>query len=288
MTATPIPRTIAISLLGDLDVSTIDALPPGRTPITTKLVGPEKRDEVYKWLADRIAPREADAASAAANSGGREQAYVVVPAIDTGNENLRDLRAVAKRLEENELAGRRIASMHGRLKRQTRASIMERFRTGSIDVLVATTVIEVGVDVPNASIMIVEHAERFGLAQLHQLRGRVGRGERASVCVLIGEATTPDGQQRLDAISSTTDGFELAERDIEIRGPGEVFGTKQSGGAAMKVADFGRDLNLLRMAFQDAKKWIERSATLSEPAEAVLKRRLLKAHGEHLGLGDVG
>jgi ATP-dependent DNA helicase RecG len=282
MTATPIPRTIAISLLGDLDVSTIDALPPGRTPITTRLVGPEKRDDVYAWLGERV-----EAGEEVGGKGG-EQAYVVVPAIDTGNENLRDLRAVAARLKERELAGRRIASMHGRLKRETRASIMERFRTGTIDVLVATTVIEVGVDVPNASIMVIEHAERFGLAQLHQLRGRVGRGERPSVCVLIGEATTPDGQARLDAISSTTDGFALAERDIEIRGPGEVFGTRQSGGAPMKVADFGRDLDLLRMALKDAKDWIERSPTLCEPHETVLRRRLLKAHGEHLGLGDVG
>ena len=275
MTATPIPRTIAISLLGDLDVSTIDGLPPGRKPITTRLVSPGQRDEVYAWLAQRVA--------------AGEQAYVVVPAIDTGAaSNLRDLREVVARLEQRELAGRHVASMHGRLKPATREHIMARFRAGRIDVLVATTVIEVGVDVPNASVMIIEHAERFGLAQLHQLRGRVGRGERPSVCVLIAEPATPESARRLDAIVATTDGFKLAEKDLEIRGPGEVFGTRQSGAAPFKIADLGRDIDLLRLAYRDARAWIEASPTLARPAEATLRRRLLKTHGRHLGLGDVG
>jgi len=282
MTATPIPRTIAISLLGDLDVSTIDTLPPGRKPVITRIVTPEQRDDVYTWLRERL------------DDG--DQAYVVVPTIDTGGgetgtasvSGLRDLRSVQKRLEERELAGLRIAAMHGRLKRATREHIMERFRKGAIDCLIATTVIEVGVDVPNASVMIIEHAERFGLAQLHQLRGRVGRGERASVCVLIGEPTTPDAQRRLEAIGGTSDGFILAEKDIEIRGPGEVFGTRQSGAAPLKVADLARDLHLLRMARKDAEAWIERSPDLDAPSDALIKRRLLKAHGETLMLGDVG
>jgi ATP-dependent DNA helicase RecG len=282
MTATPIPRTIAISLLGDLDVSTIDALPPGRKPVVTRVVTPDQRGDVYTWLRERL------------DDG--DQAYVVVPTIDTGGaessptsvSGLRDLRSVQKRLEERELAGLRIAAMHGRLKRATREHIMERFRSGVIDCLIATTVIEVGVDVPNASVMIIEHAERFGLAQLHQLRGRVGRGERASVCVLIGEPTTPDAQRRLEAIGATSDGFILAEKDIEIRGPGEVFGTRQSGAAPLKVADLARDLQLLRMARKDAEAWIERSPDLDGPDDALIKRRLMKAHGETLMLGDVG
>ena len=136
--------------------------------------------------------------------------------------------------------------------------------------------------------MIIEHAERFGLAQLHQLRGRVGRGERPSVCVLIAEPATPESARRLDAIVATTDGFKLAEKDLEIRGPGEVFGTRQSGAAPFKIADLGRDIDLLRLAYRDARAWIEASPTLARPAEATLRRRLLKTHGRHLGLGDVG
>ena len=171
--------------------------------------------------------------------------------------------------------------MHGRLKRATREHIMARFRAGRIDALVATTVIEVGVDVPNASVIVIEHAERFGLAQLHQLRGRVGRGDRPSVCALIAEPATPESARRLDAIVSTSDGFKLAEKDLEIRGPGEVFGPRQSGAAPFKIADLGRDIDLLRLAYRDARAWIDASPTLARPAEDTLRRRLLKTHGEH-------
>ncbi|MBX3407375.1 MAG: ATP-dependent DNA helicase RecG [Phycisphaeraceae bacterium] len=282
MTATPIPRTLALTLLGDLDVSTIDQLPPGRMPIATRVVASEKSAEVYRFVRQRL------------DAG--DQAYIVVPAIDTGasaagaggDEDLADLRSVMARLEAHELAGKRLAAMHGRLASRTRDHVMHRFRAGLIDALIATTVIEVGVDVPNATVMVIEHADMFGLAQLHQLRGRVGRGQKRSVCVLIADPKTPDAEQRLAAMAATTDGFALAERDLEIRGPGEVFGQKQAGAPPFKVADLMRDRELLVMARRDAAAWIERSPELNAPGEDLLRKRLLKLHGKWLGLGDVG
>ena len=272
MTATPIPRTLAISLFGDLDISTIDELPPGRRPVRTRVVDPIHRARVYAFVRRRI------------DRG--EQAFVVVPAIDT--DELADLRTVEKELGEGPLRDARVASVHGRMTRDTREHIMGRFRAGLIDVLVATTVVEVGVDIPGATVMVVEQAERFGLAQLHQLRGRVGRGDKPSVCLLVGSPSTPGGAERLGVMRSTSDGFELAERDLEIRGPGEVFGTRQSGLPPFRVADFVRDRELLAMARRDAAEWIHRSPDLDADEERVLKRRLLRAHGEMLGLGDVG
>jgi len=281
MTATPIPRTLSLTIFGDLDVSTIKGLPPGRITVTTRVVGADKRDEVYTYLRERIERGE--------------QAYVVVPAIDTGESDpvapsgkgLTDLRSTMRRLEEGPLAGKRLAALHGRLKRETRERVMERFRLGQIDALIATTVIEVGVDIPNASVMIVEHAERFGLAQLHQLRGRVGRGNRRSLCVLIGEPVTEDGAARLAALAQSSDGFELAEKDLELRGPGELFGARQSGLAPFRTAELPRDMDLLLMARRDAAAWIERSPALDQPEERLLRARLLRAHGQALGLGDV-
>lgn len=282
MTATPIPRTLALTLLGDLDVSVIDELPPGRTPIATRVVAPAAGPEVYRYVRTRL------------DAG--DQAYIVVPAIDTGmsagnaaqDGELTDLRSLVARLEGGELQGKRIAALHGRLARDTREAIMARFRAGAIDCLVATTVIEVGVDVPNATIMVVEHAERFGLAQLHQLRGRVGRGAKRSVCILIGDPVTPDADARLRVMADTTDGFVLAEKDLEIRGPGEVFGLKQAGAPPFRVADLMRDRDLLALARRDAQQWIARSPNLDAPDELALRKRLLRAHGQWLGLADVG
>lgn len=276
MTATPIPRTLSLAFFGDLDVSTISGLPPGRQPVATRVVPPERDNEVYEFVRERI------------DKG--QQAYVVVPAIDdSGASGLRDVQSMVKRLESGPLAGKRIASVHGRLKRDTRERRMERFRSGVIDCLVATTVIEVGVDVPNASVMVIEHAERFGLAQLHQLRGRVGRsaGVRAA-CVLIAEPTTPDAQRRIEAIRTTSDGFALAEVDLELRGPGEMLGARQSGLSPFRVADLNRDYELLRLARRDAAAWIERSPTLSGEDDRLARLRVLKAHGRALGLADVG
>ncbi|MFG0304839.1 MAG: ATP-dependent DNA helicase RecG [Phycisphaerales bacterium JB040] len=278
MTATPIPRTIGLTVFGDLDLSTIDGLPPGRTPVQTRAVEPAERASVYADVAARIERGE--------------QAFVVVPAIDTGasqgDSDLLDLRTVHDELEREWLAGARVAAVHGRLKRETREHVMERFRLGKIDCLVATTVIEVGVDVPNATVMVVEHAERFGLAQLHQLRGRVGRGDRPGLCVLIGDREAGGASERLATMARTTSGFELAEKDLELRGPGEVFGSRQSGLPPLRVADLMRDRELLAMARRDAASWVEASPALERPVDAMLRRRVLRLYGEALGIGDVG
>ncbi|MDX2132949.1 MAG: ATP-dependent DNA helicase RecG [Planctomycetota bacterium] len=284
MTATPIPRTLGVTLFGDLDVSTIDQLPPGRSPVETRVFRGSLRDRVYAEVAARLAKGE--------------QAYIVVPAIEGDDDPageapardtpLRDVRTVLAELEAGPLAGFRLAALHGRLARDTRDAVMERFRLGSIQALVATTVIEVGVDVPNATVIVIEQADRFGLAQLHQLRGRVGRGSIPSSCLLVADPATPEAELRLRAVASTTDGFALAETDFELRGPGELFGARQSGLPPFKVADLMRDRELLALARRDAAEWVRRSPRLDRPDEALLRRRLLKAYGPSLGLGDVG
>lgn len=294
MTATPIPRTMAITLFGDLDISSIRGTPPGRKPVKTIVVPRSDRQRVYDEVRLRVERGE--------------QAFVVVPAIDASGGGERtdagpdlrgveadedappgaNLRTIQAELEGSLLQGLRIAALHGRLKPATRDRIMHRFRAGQTDVLVATTVIEVGVDVPNATAMIVEDADRFGLAQLHQLRGRVGRGEKPGVCVLIADTSTEKAAERLAVMEQSSDGFVLAEKDFEIRGPGELFGTRQSGLPPFRVADLGRDRALLAMARRDASAWIDRSPDLAADDEALLKRRLLKTYGPTLGLGDVG
>ena len=273
MTATPIPRTLSLTVFGDLDVSTIAEPPPGRIPITSERAHPDNAAEVYARMAARVA--------------GGEQAYVVVPVIEESETGLVDLTGHLERLRAGPLRDHRIDAVHGRMKRDEREEVMRRFRDHEIDVLLATTVIEVGVDVPNASMIVIENADRFGLAQLHQLRGRVGRGNQESLCVLIGDPATDDGEARLAAIASTTDGFRIAERDLEIRGPGELFGARQSGLAPFRVAQLPDDLELLRLARRDAAAWIEDNPTLAGERDALLKRRLLKLYGDALGLGDV-
>jgi ATP-dependent DNA helicase RecG len=282
MTATPIPRTLALTVFGDLDLSTLRGLPPGRTPITTRLVKRSGAPTVYDYLRTRV------------DAG--DQAYIVVPTIGEGaalfnpdDDQSRGVSRVLRELEAGPLAGKKLAAVHGRLKPDTRASIMRRFREGLIDALVATTVIEVGVDVPNATLMIIEEAERFGLAQLHQLRGRVGRGKKASVCVLISttDELAPDAEARLAVLVATSDGFELAEQDLALRGPGEFIGARQSGAAPFRLAEFPRDMDLLLMARRDAAAWIDRSPILSDHSERLLKSRLIKAFGDALGLADV-
>lgn len=272
MTATPIPRTVAMTLFGDLDVSTIDELPPGRQPIETRLLRTAERGDADELLADRV-------------SRG-EQAFVVVPTIE--GESATGVEEVHDRLSRGTLAGARIAIVHGRLNRAERDTIMGAFRRGMIDVLVATTVIEVGVDIPGATVMVVEDADRFGLAQLHQLRGRVGRGSRPSICILIADPKTPDAQLRLQAMVTMSSGFDLAERDFQIRGPGELIGARQSGDMALKVADLARDLDLLKLASKDAGEWVRQSPKLDRPEDAILRRRLLHTYGDALGLVDIG
>jgi ATP-dependent DNA helicase RecG len=271
MTATPIPRTLSLTIFGDLDVSTITGLPPGRSPITTRLVQPEDTSKVYSYFRELVEKGQ--------------QGYVVVPLVEDTDSGMKAVLSHAESLEREYFQGKRVAFVHGRMKSEEREKTMAAFREGTIDVLVATTVIEVGVDVANATIMVIEHADRFGLAQLHQLRGRVGRGELPSVCALIASPTTNDAIERLNAIVETTDGFRIAERDLEIRGPGELFGSKQSGIAAFKSARLPRDLELLRLARRNAVTCIQNDPLLKH-AE-LLRKRLLKKYGESLGLGDV-
>jgi ATP-dependent DNA helicase RecG len=259
MTATPIPRTLAMTYFADLEVSTIDELPPGRTPIVTKLIADNRREELIARIRDEVAQGK--------------QIYWVCPLIeaaeDTGEAPAKPARgkpmAELRNATETHaqlsaaLSGVEVGLIHGRLKPAEKAAVMARFKAGELAVLVATTVIEVGVDVPNASLMVVEHAERFGLAQLHQLRGRVGRGEVASVCVLMYSTPLSDsGKQRLRAMAETNDGFEIARRDLEIRGPGEFMGARQSGDALLRFADLAEDAPLLAQARRQASWLLDR------------------------------
>ncbi len=240
MTATPIPRTLALTLYGDLDVSVLDELPPGRTPIVTKTVPDERAADVWEFVRREIA------------SG--HQAYVVYPVIEENEE--RELKAAEqmhRQLREKSFPDLHVGLLHGRLDADTKERIMREFQRGEIEILVATTVIEVGVDVPNATVMVIEHADRFGLAQLHQLRGRIGRGAAKSYCVLMhGGNVSEEGQRRLDAMALTNDGFQIAELDLELRGPGDFFGTKQAGIPSFRVANLIRDRQLLEAAKREA------------------------------------
>ena len=241
MSATPIPRTLAMSYFADLDVSTIDELPPGRTPIVTKLFADGKRAAVIERVRDEVAR-------------GR-QVYWVCPLVEE-SEHLDLQNATATHAELSAVLGvDNVGLVHGRMNGAEKAAVMQRFTGGALKLLVATTVIEVGVDVPNASLMVIEHAERFGLAQLHQLRGRVGRGAVASVCVLLYTGPlSPTGKARLKAMAETNDGFEIARRDLDIRGPGEFMGARQSGDALLRFADRAHDNALLEQARRVAPK----------------------------------
>ena len=273
MTATPIPRTLALTVYGDLDVSVIRSKPKDRQKIHTRVLPSARADEAYQFLRER--------------AGKGEQAFIVVPAVEESDLGLKAVASHLAFLQAGALSGLRLASMHGQMKSEERDATMTKFLQHELDALVATVVIEVGVDVPNATVMLVEHAERFGLAQLHQLRGRVGRGSKGGVAILIGDATTDDGKARLEAIRSTDDGFKIAELDLAIRGPGEFFGARQSGLPPFVVADLTRDLALLELARRDALAWIARSPRLLAPEEALLRRKILHLYGEAFGLGDV-
>jgi len=244
MSATPIPRTLAMTLFADLDISTIDELPPGRTPIVTKVFADTKRDAVVARIRDEVAQ-------------GR-QVYWVCPLIEESEKlDLQNATATHAQLSEA-LPGHMVGLLHGRMPAAEKAAVMSLFTGGQMAVLVSTTVIEVGVDVPNASLMVIEHAERFGLSQLHQLRGRVGRGAVASVCVLLYSGKLSDtGKARLRAMAETTDGFEIARRDLEIRGPGEFLGARQSGAPLLRFADLSLDEDLVRAARHAAERMLE-------------------------------
>jgi ATP-dependent DNA helicase RecG len=251
MSATPIPRTLAMTLFADLDISTIDELPPGRTPIVTKVFADGKRDAVVARIRDEV-------------EQGR-QVYWVCPLIEESEHmDLQNATATHQQLCEA-LPGRVVGLLHGRMPAAEKAAVMSLFSSGEMAVLVSTTVIEVGVDVPNASLMVIEHAERFGLSQLHQLRGRVGRGSVASVCVLLYTGPLSDtGKSRLKAMAETTDGFEIARRDLDIRGPGEFLGSRQSGAPLLRFADLALDEHLVKAARHAAQRMLDRYPQAAE------------------------
>jgi ATP-dependent DNA helicase RecG len=240
MTATPIPRTLALTLYGDLDVSVIDEMPPGRTPIVTHRLSDDRSTEVWDFVRKQVATGH--------------QAYVVYPVIEENEE--RELKAAMKmykELSQRIFPDLRVGLLHGRMEADLKDQVMSLFQKGELQILVSTTVIEVGVDVANASVMVIEHAERFGLAQLHQLRGRIGRGAAKSHCILMtGGKVSEDGERRLDAMVRTNDGFQIAELDLELRGPGEFFGTRQAGLPSFQVANLIRDRQLLETAKREA------------------------------------
>jgi ATP-dependent DNA helicase RecG len=257
MTATPIPRTLTMSIYGDLDLSVIDELPPGRKPIKTHWKRAASRDSVYQTVRSLIAE-------------GR-QAYFVCPMI-TESDKMQTQAAedLYYRLQEQVFPDLRVGLLHGQMKSVDKEAVMDQFRAHELDVLVSTVVIEVGVDVPNASVMVIEDAYRFGLAQLHQLRGRVGRGEHQSYCILISDAKTTDSEQRLRIMEETTDGFRIAEEDLKLRGPGDVAGTRQAGQLDFLVADLLKDGAMLETAKQAAIMLLERDPELSDPAHALI------------------
>lgn len=307
MTATPIPRTLALSLYGDLDLSVLDELPPGRTPIVTRKVSDERAEDVWKFVREQVAKGH--------------QTYVVYPVIEGAKDEQPELDFASPEQEEEKptkkkaktpllfekptlkaatemyeslragaLAGLRMGLLHGRLDSDEKEVVMRRFQRGEIDVLISTTVIEVGVDVPNATVMVIEHAERFGLAQLHQLRGRVGRGAAKSYCILMtGGRVSPEAEERLAAMVRTQNGFELAELDLQLRGPGEFFGTRQAGLPDFRVANLLRDREVLEVAKQEASRFVQKPEDEATEVERKLVReRLRKAWQRRYGLVEAG
>jgi ATP-dependent DNA helicase RecG len=251
MTATPIPRTLALTLYGDLDLSVIDELPPGRTPVETRWTSEAQLAGVWEFLRREIAQ-------------GR-QAYVIYPVIEESKQELKAATAEYERLAKSVFPNLRVGLLHGRLKNEEKDAVMDQFRRGELHILVATTVIEVGVDVPNATLMVIEHADRFGLAQLHQLRGRIGRGQEKSYCILVAPKTvTGEARERLETMVATSNGFEIAERDLKLRGPGEFFGTRQHGDAAFSFAQPLRDHELLELARREAFALAENQARAND------------------------
>lgn len=261
MSATPIPRTLALMIYGDLDLSVIDQLPPGRRPVRTVLIRESKRRRMYGFVREQV-------------RAGR-QVYIVCPAVEEGEAEgetpLHSAEAYADTLRREVFPDLRVGLVHGRMKPKDKQAAMAAFAAGRTDILVATTVVEVGVDVPNASLMIVENAERYGLSQLHQLRGRVGRGPWQSWCVLVSDARNPDTRARLKVLTETTDGFRIAEEDLKLRGPGDFFGARQHGLPTLRVADLNTDTRVLAEAQQAARSLLEEDPDLSQPRHRPLR-----------------
>jgi ATP-dependent DNA helicase RecG len=270
MTATPIPRSLQLTVWGHLDVSVIDEMPPGRKPVATRLILPAERERAYTFVRGQI-------------EEGR-QTFIICPLVEE-SEKVEAKAAVEEyqRLQEHIFPDRRLGLLHGRMKGQEKEAAMARFARGELDILVATAVVEVGIDVPNATVMLIEGADRFGLAQLHQFRGRVGRGEHASYCLLVSDSTSPEAQERLQALEASNDGFALAQKDLELRGPGEFLGTRQSGLPDLKLASV-TDLRLVEAAREAARRFFETDPELADPDNRLLARQ---AEQFWQGKGDV-
>ena len=272
LSATPIPRTLSLVIYGDLDVSVIDELPPGRTPVQTFVVGEDKRQRMYGFVRKLV--------------GEGRQAYIVCPAVEEGEDEGAGLKAAAsyaRSLQTEVFPDLRVGLVHGKMKPREKDAVMTAFAGGELDVLVSTTVIEVGVDVPNAALMVVENADRFGLSQLHQLRGRVGRGRHQSYCVLVTSTRNPDSRARLKVLTKTTDGFQIAEEDLKLRGPGDFFGQRQHGLPQLRIADLAGDMRVLKEAQLAAQALLERDPGLKRPEHAPLLKqvhRLFEQHGD--------
>lgn len=272
LSATPIPRTLALIVYGDLDVSVLDELPPGRKPVETFLVSESKRQRLYGFIDKQI------------DEG--HQVYIVCPAVEEtdaeeGDPTLKSVKAYAAHLAKTVFPHRRVALVHGKLRPKEKEAAMAAFAGGETDILVSTTVIEVGVDVPNANLMVVENADHFGLSQLHQLRGRVGRGKWQSYCVLVSNHKNPDTRARLKTLCATADGFQIAQADLEQRGPGDFFGSRQHGLPQLHVADLGVDVRLLEKAQTAAQTLLAQDPTLSQPQHRPLMDRLRRLFAQH-------
>ena len=273
MTATPIPRTLAITLYGDLDISVINELPPGRKPVQTRVFSEEQRQEVYRLIEEKI------------NQG--RQVYIIYPIIDESFElDLHAAVEMCEKLKREVFPKVKIDLIHGRLKHKEQEKVMSEFVRGEINILVATTVLEVGVDVANASVMVIEHAERFGLSQLHQLRGRIGRGPYPSCCMLIAQAKTATARLRIKAIAENSDGFRISEEDLKIRGPGEFFGNRQHGLSDLKIADPLTQLQLLKAAREEAIRLVKSDPDLSQGQDIQVREALVRrfpGYREYIG-----
>ena len=276
MTATPIPRTLAMTLYGDLDVSLIHEMPPGRMPVETKVFPESARGRVYRVVEEEVRK-------------GR-QAFVVYPLVEESEKlDLRDATRMAEHLQKEVFPGFRIGLLHGRMKSDEKEAIMVEFKEGRIQILVATTVIEVGIDIPNASVMVVEHAERFGLSQLHQLRGRIGRGRYPSKCLLLAQyRSSEEARVRLRAMERTADGFQIAEEDLALRGPGEFFGIRQSGLPDFRVAHLIRDGRILVEARREAFQLVQEDPELARPSNSGLKETVMSRWRGRLELASIG
>ena len=279
MTATPIPRTLAMTAFGDLDVSIIKHKPPGRGKIVTRWAQPHDRTAAFEFIRQRLR--------------AKKQAYFVYPRIESEDDQTTDTPGIKAAIAEHKILSKKIfpefnvALLHGQMKPEDKQAAMDSFRTGKTDLLVSTVVIEVGVDVPNATMMVIEDANRFGLAQLHQLRGRIGRGQSASYCFLFAETENDDAVSRLDIMTQTNDGFRIAEHDLKLRGPGELFSTRQHGLPDLKIANILDDFELLTLARKDAFEMIKKDPTLKDPQHRNIRNELIKKFGNNLKLADI-